>query len=306
MDDNIIQLKFAHFFPIESFTGQCHEYYARTLEEESNGQIKVEVFPAGTLIAQEDALDAIQWGTVDITQFQVAYTAPTIKELTLFEIPGVYPGTKFKEFARVIEPIANKIFDKYDIKYLTVLAQENLVFVGNRIVKSPNDLKGLKIRAAGKWGAEAIQAWGGSPVTIPIGDVPTAMQLGTVDLVHTSWIATRAFKLFETGPNVTFTNQQEVFVGLMMSGAAWEKLNNEQREAVYRTNQRYIDYTYELLLKDKEGLLKDLKDAGTNVYYLTDEENKLFNEAVTPVIEKAKEVSGPLSEEILAVFDSLK
>jgi TRAP-type C4-dicarboxylate transport system substrate-binding protein len=90
--------------------------------------------------------------------------------------------------------------------------------VGDRVVKDPaTTYPGLRVRVSGAWGGKAVTAWGAAPMSIDIGDVPTALERNTINLVHTSWIATQSFKLQETGPHLTLTNMAEVLPGIMIN-----------------------------------------------------------------------------------------
>ena len=77
-----VELRLSYPNTETSLSGQSYNYFAQAVEEESNGTIKVTVYPAGSLAANTDILDAIQQGNVDIGHFVATYVSPTIKELT--------------------------------------------------------------------------------------------------------------------------------------------------------------------------------------------------------------------------------
>ncbi|MGB9880003.1 MAG: TRAP transporter substrate-binding protein, partial [Anaerolineae bacterium] len=151
----------------------------------------------------------------------------------------------------------------------------------------------------GKWNGEAVKLWGGSPVMIPIGDVPTALERKTIDLVNTSWIATMGFKLYESGPNVTFTPLQEIFPGLIMNMQLWKSLSPDQQAAVERATKRWIDYSCDLLQQEKQACMETLKNANVNVYTMTDADAAVFKEAAKTLVEQVKPIIGPDGEELL-------
>jgi TRAP-type C4-dicarboxylate transport system substrate-binding protein len=302
-----VELRLSYPNTETSLSGQSYNYFAQAVEEESNGTIKVTVYPAGSLAANTDILDAIQQGNVDIGHFVATYVSPTIKELTPLEIPGASPSDKYMELDDATHDILDNIFAKYGVKYLVPIEQGTANFVSvKKMIKSPEDYKDLRVRAAGKWIGEAIKQWGGSPVTIPLGDLATSLERGTVDAAYCPWTITGPQKLYETAPNVTFTAIQEAFGGLIMSQKSWDKLNQDQQEAILRAVDRFKEYSINLANEMKEKFRKDMLDANAEIYDLSDAENKAFKEAIRQLIEQSKEIAGPDGEELIKALDAIQ
>ncbi|MDT3701053.1 MAG: TRAP transporter substrate-binding protein [Thermincola sp.] len=301
-----IVLKLSFPTPDTSFFGQGYDFFAKAVEEESKGQVKVEVHPAATLVADAEILDAIRKGNVDIGHFMGANVSPTIKELTPYEVPIGYPGDKYNEFVEATFPIVEKIFAKYGVKYLGQNATDIINFAGDATYKAPQDLKGKTVRTPGKWGGEAIKLWGGSPVAVPPGDLSVALERGTIDVLvtgtHGNFIVTG---LAKPGLNVTIVNLQQMFTGLIMSEKAWNKLNEDQRQAVERASKRWMDFSYDLASKEKQNFAQTVEKAGATVYRLTEAENDEFKKAAGPIMNQVKAISGPEGEELIKVFEKM-
>jgi TRAP-type C4-dicarboxylate transport system substrate-binding protein len=295
-------LKFSHPMAATSYSHKAYLYFADAVAKESNGSVKFTVYPSGTLVSDAEGVDAARKGNVEITQFQSASASTVVKELTVLQIPGIYRGDRPKVLEQALRPALEKIFAKYDLHYVAQLPHDVLVFVGSKIVKTTSDIKGMKVRVAGKWNGEAVKLWGGSPMTIPIGDVPTALERKTIDLVNTSWIATGGFKLYESGPNVTLTSLQEIFPGLIMNLKIWNSMSPGQQAAFDRATKQYLDYGSDLMLKEKEAFLNTCKNAKVNVYTMTDAENAPFKEAAKKLIEEVKPIIGPDGEALIKAF----
>jgi len=301
-----ILLKLSHPTPEPSFLGQGYSFFAKAVEEESKGQIKVEVYPAATLVSDTEILEAVQRGNVDIGHFMVSYLTSTIKELTPFEVPGGYGGKSFPEREKAIRPILEKIFNKYEVKYLGTNENSTLTFSStDKLIKSPSDLKGLSVRIAGKWDGSAIKMWGGNPVTVSLGDLPVALERGTIDASYNGWIITGPFKLYESAPNITLTKDLDFMSGLIMSEKAWKNLNQENQQAVLRAAQRWMDFSQEILAKEMQKFEQNLKDSGAKVYILNDSENAEFTKVTDRILNEVKGIAGPEGEELIKVFESL-
>jgi TRAP-type C4-dicarboxylate transport system substrate-binding protein len=303
-----IVFTFAHGAVPGTFAAVGYDMFAEAIAEESKGQIKVEVYPAGSLIGDPQVLDAIRLGNVDMAHCVIPYLSPTIKELTPLEIPGAFPGDKYKELAKATQSVLEKIFEKYDIKYLCPNNQSTVAFASvTKLIKSPEDFKGLTIRTPGKWGGKAIELWGGSPLTIPLGDVPIALERKTVDVNYGGWNITEGFRLYESAPNITFTSLQENFAPVMMSKKSWDKLSEEQQQAVLRAAARHIENADKLTSEAKAAFINKLEEMeNVNVYHLSDSENAEFAKVVDILMEEVKEICGPEGLELMEALKTLK
>ena len=305
-----VELSLSYPMPAGGFHGQGYTFFAKAVEEESHGEIKIKSFPARSLLGDPEALDAVMRGNVDIVNFMVAYVSPTIKELTPFEIPGAYPGNKFKAFEKATHPVLEKIFAKYGVKYLGINNQDTITFAAykkfGRCIRSPRDLKGLTVRTPGKWGGESIKLWGGSPVTVSLGDISSALDRGTIKVSYTGWIITGPFKLYEPAPYVTMTNLQEMLCGLVMSDKAWTKLNADQQAAMQRAAGRWMDFSNQLSGTLKAKFEKTVIASGGQVVHLTTDENNAFKNAALPLLKEAEKISGAEGKELLDIFARLR
>lgn len=303
-----ILLKLSQPTPPTGFYGEGYFYFAKAVEEETKGQVKVQVYPSASLVSDTEAFDAIRNGTIDIAHFAAPWLTPTAKELTPFEIPGAFIGEKHKELDAATHGLLDKIFAKYGAKYIGPGYPETAAFGAGKklVVKSPADFKGKSIRTPGKWGGEAIKMWGGNPVSITLGDLPVALQRGTIDVVYTSWIVIDAFKLYEPAPNISFTAIQNVLTGLMMSEKAWKGLNAEQQQAVMRAEARWMDFIGNNYKDLRTKFEAKLKKSGGSFYHLTDEENAAFKKVAKPLLEQVKAVSGPDGEALMKAFETIK
>lgn len=305
-----IVLKLSYPQPAQGFHGQGYTFFGKAVAEESNGEIQVKGYPSRSLVTDPEALDAVMRGNVDIVNFMVAYITPTIKELTPFEIPGVYPGDKFWELEKATHAIVQKIFAKYGVKYLGMNDQDTITFAANKKVGKPialpSDMKGLTVRTPGKWGGESIKLWGGSPVTVPLGDLSVALERGTIMVSYTGWIITGPFKLYEPAPYVTMTNLQEMFAGLMMSEKAWKGLNLSQQAAIERAAQRWMQFSHQLSGKLKQKFITTVKNSGGEIYQLPSANEMEFRKVTKPLLEQVAKISGPEGRELIAIFEKLR
>jgi TRAP-type C4-dicarboxylate transport system substrate-binding protein len=305
--DKTFNLKLSHSMAVTSYSQKAYQYFADACAEESGGTIKIEVFPGSTLVSDVEAYDAVRDGNVDIAQFQVSYMSGYVKEFIVLEIPGIYSGSRFPILHEATKDVLNEIFAKYGVKYVAPIPHDVLVFVGDSLISDPStQLAGKKIRVAGKWGGEAVMRWGGAPVTINIGDVPSALERGTINLVNTSWIATGGFKLYEMGPHVTFTDMQEMFPGLILNQNIWDSFSETQKAAFDRATERFLLEGHKIMMDEKAKFVATCEGANVEMYTASKEENEFYRKAANELVEQVKPQIGELGLKLVEAFRTPK
>lgn len=281
------ELRLSHSMSSTSFSQKIYTLFADTVREASEGTVNITVYPGSTLVSDAEAYDAVYSGNVEFAQFQVSYLSGIMPELTALEIPGLYSGSKYAALAETAGDELDAIFAKYGVKYICPFPFDVMVFVGKDVVTDPaNQLKGNKVRTSGAWSGTAVSAWGAAPMSIPIGDVPTALERKTVDQVLTSWIATQGFKLYETGPHITLTSMQEILPGIICNLDTWNAMSPAQQEAVMKGAEAFMTDGYNLMVSEKEAFLADMDTEGVEVYTTGADVDRFFYEEAWKVCDQ--------------------
>ncbi len=308
---DVIEFSMAYSHPAGSIAGQSYEYLAAAVLEETGGTVKINLFPAGSLYGETDILDGLMSGNVDIGHLSAPYVSTTMKEMAVLEVPGVFRSDRYMEYSYAFEDVLDRIYAQYGLKSLMPVAGHNMTFTNTKsdFVKSPDDLKGLNVRASGKWVGETVKLWGGNPVTIALGDLSTAVERKTVDMIYGGDITViKPFKIYEMADAITLTTLQEIYGGPAMNLDAWNKMSAEQQEAFNRALDKYVLYGEELITSEYESFLQTLSDNGNPTYDLTDEENKAFTDISLTILEDPSFVGsvGELGQELIEVSAELR
>ncbi len=166
--------------------GKAHVYWAKILEEQSKGTMKINVFPSDQLGSTKDTIDQVVTGQSVITSTDVAPFADLgVKDLQILmgpylfkdwdDVERVYQSKWFKE--------QEKLLEKKNIKVLaTNWRYGDRNTLTRTLVTHPADVKGQKIRVVqAETFIKSWQALGASPTPMPLGDVYPALQNGTID-----------------------------------------------------------------------------------------------------------------------------
>lgn len=175
--------------------------------------------------------------------------------------------------------------------------------VSNVPLKKPEDFKGKKVRVFSEGLAEAVRAFGGSPVTIPFSDVYSAMQYGTIDAAILGFQGVDSQRMYEVSKYVLVPAS---FLGTTMMGWAankpWlEGLPEQDRDALVKAVELASHSNREAIVKEIDDLTKAYRDRGLEVTILEPSmpEFKAWQDATAPLLTKAL---GSLSPDIAALF----
>jgi TRAP-type C4-dicarboxylate transport system substrate-binding protein len=176
---------------------QTQQAWIKTIEEASGGNLTIEVDKAG-LAKPEGQYDLIKNGVRDLVWAVPGYTPGRFDMLQVAELPLLCPGPA------VCSPVLWKWYEKYqladkeftDTKLLNVFTGGAFLIHTMRPVRTLEDIKGMKMRAAGA-SLPVARALGTAPVTLAATEAYEAVQRGTVDGVMFPWEAMTSFRLNE-------------------------------------------------------------------------------------------------------------
>jgi TRAP-type C4-dicarboxylate transport system substrate-binding protein len=235
-----VTLKLHHFVPAQSNQQKYwFEPWAKKLEQESGGRLKVEIYPSMQLGGKQPQLfDQAKDGVVDIVWTVSGTTPGRFPRLEVFELPFLSNAVGEKTARAVWEFYETWAKDELkDVKPLAVWGfGKGVLFTKDVVIKSPADAKGLKLRASNRQTNDAFALVGAQPQSIPPPGVPEALAKGVVDGVVFPYDAVIPFKLDELtnrvsefGGDRTFYNSVLLFV---MNKAKYEALPDDLKKVI--------------------------------------------------------------------------
>tara|TARA_Y100001949_G_scaffold70649_1_gene59876 strand:+ start:159 stop:1208 length:1050 start_codon:yes stop_codon:yes gene_type:complete len=213
--------------------------FAENVKRMSNGRIQIEVFPSGTLGPGLKVSETVKNGVADMGHTWIGYDWGKDKTAVLF---GGYAGSSDTEkmlhwlYRAGGAELQREFRDqKFGLISMPLFVRTSEVFLHSRKpVKTLKDLQGLKLRTAGAW-LEISKGMGASPVTMPGGEVYTALERGTID-------ATEWGTLYENkSPGFHKVTKYVIIPGvhqptapfeLLINKKAWGKLSKEDKKLV--------------------------------------------------------------------------
>ena len=195
-------LRMAHFWPGPSGVNEdVLQAWADTIAEESNGDLTIQMFPAGTLAKPDSIYEAAANGIADIGATAQGYTAGRFPLSQIVELPGV--ASTATQGACVLQTLFDDghLDSEYeDTRPLFMFTTgPGGIHTIDTDVQTPADLQGLRIRRPTAVAGEMLENMGASPVGMPAPDIYTSMQRGVIDGLSFPWEGLKGFRVNEVG-----------------------------------------------------------------------------------------------------------
>lgn len=173
--------------------------WAKEIEAKSGGRIKIELFPSMSMGGKPPELfSQVRDGVADIVWTLPGYTPGQFPRSEVFELPGIHRGNALATDLAIQDVYAQVAEDYKDVKVLLLFVHAgNAIHTVDKAVRSPADLKGLKLRTPSRTGAWIIESWGAEPVGMPLPSLPEALSKKAVDGALIPFEVVPAIKLQE-------------------------------------------------------------------------------------------------------------
>ena len=199
-------LRFAHFWPAVSGTHKMvFQVWADKVEKESDGRISVEMYPSSTLAKPPAQYDAVKNGIADITATVQGYTANRFPLTQIVELPGIVKNAA--QGSCIVQSLYDEGLVSSEYKetrplFLFTHGQGHLHTEG-ALVKTPEDLQGLRIRRPTSVVGKLLEGLGAQPVGMPAPASYQSLQRGVIDGVALPWDGVLSFRINELAENHT-------------------------------------------------------------------------------------------------------
>ena len=283
-----IVIKFSHVVAPNTPKGKGSLKFQELAEKYTNGKVKVEVYPNSQLYKDNEELQALQLGSVQMLAPSLSKFAPLgVKEFEIFDFPYIFDS--YEDLHKITQgPVGKSLMAKLDAKGISGLAfWDNgfKSFSSNRKMAKPEDMKGLKMRIQSSKVLEAqMRALGAIPQVLAFGEVYQALQTGVVDGTENPHSNLYTQKMNEVQKHITITDHGYVGYAVVVNKKFWDGLPADIRGQLTQAVADATKFTNEDALKDNEGALAKVKATGkTEILTLSKEERAVWKRALLKV-----------------------
>jgi len=264
-----VEFKFAHSGSLQHQYHIGAEYFKKTVEEMSGGELKVNIFPQAQLGGERDLAEGVRMGTIEMSSVAAGNLGTFVPELQVFGVPflfktkeqayAVLDGTVGQDLAKIMlsKGFMNMAFWEVGFRNIT-----NNV----RPVKTPEDMKGLKIRVQeSKIWIEFMKRLGAIATPIPFGELYTALQQKVVDGQENPIATIYSMKFYEVQKYLSLT-RHTYEPAIVIANPKWfNSLEAKHQAIVKEAAIRTAAYQRQFLADQNKKALEIIKNAGVAV-----------------------------------------
>lgn len=262
-----VTLKLGHVWTSSEIHSKAVEEFAKEVEQLSSGSIKVEVFGDGTLGKDKDLLEGLKVGTADIWVGGAGVLSGSSDTAKIFTVPFMFDNQEhFNKVynGEVGQEISNKIEQESGYKVMSYWERGARWLTVNKEVKTPDDMKGLKIRVPeSPVFVKSFERLGAAPTPMAFGEVFTSLQQGVIDgqenplsLIYTS-------KFNEVVKYLVKTEHVREPVAMVISADKFKSLTPEQQKALMdAANGKGKQYASDQIIAFDSEFIKKLQEGG--------------------------------------------
>ena len=250
--DDVIELKLADNGADTMPNVIAARKFAELAEEYTNGTVKVEVFSNGVLGDEASVADQLQLGTLDMARISCTGMAPSCEALKVTSMPYLFTSDQAKydafdgPFGQALTEAVLADTGVVNLTYFFATARS--FYTVEKPITCVADMAGLKILSQEDPIVMAMfEALGAKATPMNYSEVYSALETKIVDGAENDMTSYYTSGHYEVAPYYSLDKHTALGSLFCMSGAAWDKLSDEQQEAVMKAAQEASMYERELL-----------------------------------------------------------
>ena len=262
-------LKLAHVLDTEHPVHKAMVFMAQRVNEKSQGRLRIDIYPSEQLGSEREAIEQLQVGALSMAKASSSAIEGFVPKMKVLGMPYLFRdsehcwkallGPTGKEILAAGEPVGLKGLCFYD-------AGARSFYTKNKLVETPADLKGLKIRVQkSEMAIKMIVAMGGSATPIDWGELYTSLQQGVVDAAENNPPSFYSSMHYEVCKYYILDEHTRCPDVLMISTFVWEKLSPEFQRILQEAADESVTYERKLWDQKEKECLEAVEKAGVTI-----------------------------------------
>src|SRR3954468_10377484 len=283
-----IVIKFSHVVAPNTPKGKGALKFQELAEKYTNGKVKVEVYPNSQLYKDNEELQALQLGSVQMLAPSLAKFGPLgVREFEVFDLPYILPDKA------ALRKVTDGALGK---KLMGLLAPKGIIGLAywdngfkdmsaNKKLLMPADFRGLKMRIQSSKVLEAqMRALGAIPQVMAFSEVYQGLQTGVVDGSENTPSNMYTQKHHEVQKYITLSDHGYIGYAVIANKKFWDGLPADVRGQLEKAMAEATAYANEISQTENDEALAEMKKSGKSEFIeLTPEQKAAWKKALEPV-----------------------
>ncbi len=302
-------------FAIEETQGSVQDAYAKRfeelIEERTDGQIDVVVYPYGSLGTSDHILEQLHNGTIDFAMSSPGHLGKLIPEVQVFLLHFLMSEDQAANVCALRQPevraALDELYAEKGLRFLSAISEGAMAWTTREAVRTPDDFEGMKFRVmTSPLLIAAYEAYGASPTPLPYSEVYSALQLRMIDGQVNPVFAIEEMSFYEVTDWLIFPGHAYFITTVAGSPSLFEELSPARRamvEDVIDQLQGEIEAIQQRFNRERLERIRERKP-DLNILHLDEAERARFRRAAAPMREEYVELAGERGQQLLETLRS--
>jgi len=284
------------------------ERFAKQVEEDSQGALKLQPFFGSQLGSEQDTVQQVARGRIDMGGYSSGAAALVVPEVALLAMPFYFRNAA--ELDCVLDNhlgrLVSDLYEKKGVKFLGWTEVGSIEFFGKKPFMAPKDLNGAKAAIyANKTQAVFFSSLGASPAPLGLPEWIPAFRTGMADVVMTPITFALPSGLTKVAPVASRLGVYDSPGLTLMNKGVFDKLPKPLQEALLKSTARVPSSQYRAEVRGFESVLYGMHEkAGGQVVVATQEQRDAWRKVVEPIYPQIVKETGGSAEAFYAALEA--
>lgn len=248
--------------PPTDFIAQGLDVFAARVKELTKGQIEITAHHAGALGGEREHVEGLLNGSVQVASPGAAILGGWYKPAEVWTYPYMFKDVAHKDkvMTAIMKEYGDEVAAQAKLRPLASIPRMPRQVSSNRVIKTPADMKGFKIRVpeTQMW-LKSFQRFGASPTPLPWPEVFQALKSGVIEGQDNPLALTYNAGIFDVNKNFALTEHMMQDNMIVMAESVVSKLSPEHRKAVDQASRDMEDSLRPKVIADDKRILELVK-----------------------------------------------
>lgn len=303
-----VTMRLAHQYPPAHPVAQSLERFKQAVEKESEGRIEIQTYGAEQLVKASQFHMAVARGEVEAAAVNNFLWGGAVPEMAALSIPYLLSQPEqMQNFAQSeAKDLLSELLQQKGVYPVAWLVDANdAVFTSSKkLLISPEDFKGTKIRGLSKLTDAGLKALGASPSAMPGTEVYQSLQTGVIDAAITGVEAANVRHYYEVQDYAVASPFAAIYSTVVVNPKWWAALSAEDQQLLEKAA---ATIEQQLLPQQpvNEEAVAALSEKGMSVHILTQEEQDQLSAVMQPAVIEEFKKSSKHADQLIELMQKL-
>ena len=248
--------------PQTDFISQSLDFFAARVKELTKGQIDITAHHAGSLGGEREHVEGLLQGAIHVATPGAAILGGWYKPAEVFTFPYLFKNVAHKDkvMTTIMAEYGDEVGAQAKLRPMASIPRMPRMLSSNRVVKTPADMKGFKVRVpeTTMW-RRTFERFGASPTPLPWPEVFQALKSGIIEGQENPMALTYNGGIFDVNRNFALTEHMMQDNMIVISEANYRKVSDDQRKALTQASRDMEDALRPKVIADDNRILDLVK-----------------------------------------------